>query len=259
MSLVRVIPTLLLKNKGVVKTQQFKNPVYIGDPINAVRIFNGKEVDELILLDIAASVENQEPKYNWIKDIVSESFMPIGYGGGIKNIEQAKKLFDTGIEKLILNSEALNTNLISTLASIYGNQSIVVCIDVRKNFLGGYSSYTNGGTKKTNLSPDKLAQMVVEAGAGEIIIQSIDREGTMKGYDLDLVKMVSQAVNVPIVASGGAGTLENLREAIIIGGASAVTAGSMFIFKGKHRGILINYPKTSELKNLFNKNIAYRL
>lgn len=251
MTLVRVIPTLLLKNKGLVKTQQFKNPVYIGDPINAVKIFNEKEVDELVLLDISATVEDTEPKYEWLKDIVSESFMPIGYGGGIKNTTQAKRLFDTGIEKLILNSESLNTQLISELANIYGNQSIVVCIDARKNFMGGYSAYTFAGTKKIKTSPNKLAEIVVGAGAGEIIIQSIDREGTMKGYDLELIKLVSSSVNVPIVASGGAGTLQHFREAILTGGASAVTAGSMFVFKGKQRGILINYPQPAELKNLF--------
>jgi cyclase len=251
MSLVRVIPTLLLKGEGLVKTSQFKNPVYIGDPINAVRIFNEKEVDELVLLDITATFETREPKYDWIKDIVSESFMPIGYGGGIKNIEQAKKLFDTGIEKLIINSASLNTDFLSSLASIYGNQSIVVCIDVRKSFLGNYTVYTNSGIVKHRLTPDMMAKMVVEAGAGEIIIQSIDREGTMNGYDIDLIKMVTKAVNVPIVASGGAGTQDHLREAILIGGASAVTAGSMFVFKGKHRGVLINYPSPQDLKNLF--------
>jgi cyclase len=253
MSLVRVIPTLLLKNKGLVKTQQFKNPVYIGDPINAVKIFNEKEVDELVLLDITATLENKEPKYEWIKNIVSESFMPVGYGGGVKSIEHAKKLFDTGIEKIILNSEAFNTQLISDLANIYGNQSIVVCIDTRKNLLGGYATFTNAGSKKNKISPEKLAQTVTDAGAGEIIIQSIDREGTMKGFDLDLIKLVSQAVNVPVVASGGAGTLQDLRQAIVVGKASAVTAGSMFVFKGKQRGVLINYPKQSELKNLFKK------
>lgn len=251
--MVRVIPTLLLKNSGLVKTRQFKNPVYIGDPINAVRIFNEKEVDELVLMDIMASTEGYEPKYDWIKDIVSESFMPIGYGGGIKNVEQAKKLYDTGIEKIILNSEANNPSLITSLANIYGNQSIVVCIDARKNFFGGYSIYGYGGTQKMNLTPDKMAQMVVNAGAGEIIIQSIDREGTMKGFDLDLIKMVSESVEIPIVASGGAGTIEDLKDALTIGGASAVSAGSMFLFKGKHRGILINYPKISEFKDFLEK------
>lgn len=249
--MVRVIPTLLLKGEGLVKTSQFKNPVYIGDPINAVRIFNEKEVDELVLLDITVTVEKREPKYNWIKDIVSESFMPIGYGGGINNIEQAKKLFDTGIEKLIINSASFDLDFLSSLASIYGNQSIVVCIDARKSILGNYGVYTNNGTQKHKMPPDLLSKSVVEAGAGEIIIQSIDREGTMKGYDIDLVKSVSKAVNVPVVASGGAGSLEHLREAVILGGASAVTAGSMFVYKGIHRGVLINYPTPNELKNLF--------
>lgn len=252
MSLVRVIPTLLLKNKGLVKTKQFKDPVYIGDPINAVKIFNEKEVDELVLLDITATNEDADPKYEWIKDIVSESFMPLGYGGGIKNVEQAKKLFDIGIEKLILNSEAENTKLISDLANIYGNQSVIVCIDAKKNLFGGYSTFTNSGSKKNKITPDKLAQKAVEAGAGEIIIQSIDREGTMNGFDLDLIKMVSQSVNVPVVASGGAATLQHLREAVVIGKASAVAAGSMFVFKGKQRGVLINYPKLSEMKHLFD-------
>jgi cyclase len=253
MSLVRVIPTLLLKGEGLVKTSQFKNPIYIGDPINAVRIFNEKEVDELVLLDITATAEKREPKYSWIKDIVSESFMPIGYGGGIKNVEQAKKLFDTGIEKLIINSASLDMDFLSSLAAIYGNQSIVVCIDARKNFLGNYTIYTNNGNNKHKIPPDIMARSVVEAGAGEIIIQSIDREGTMKGYDIDLIKLVSKAVNVPVVASGGAGNLDHLRQAIIMGGASAVTAGSMFVFKGKHRGILINYPSSDDLKTLFSE------
>jgi cyclase len=253
MSLVRVIPTLLLKGEGLVKTSQFKNPIYIGDPINAVRIFNEKEVDELVLLDITATAEKREPKYSWIKDIVSESFMPIGYGGGIKNVEQAKKLFDTGIEKLIINSASLDMDFLSSLAAIYGNQSIVVCIDARKNFLGNYTIYTNNGNNKHKIPPDIMARSVVEAGAGEIIIQSIDREGTMKGYDIDLIKLVSKAVNVPVVASGGAGNLDHLRQAIIMGGASAVTAGSMFVFKGKHRGILINYPSSDDLKTLLSE------
>lgn len=251
MNLTRVIPTLLLKGQGLVKTEQFKNPVYIGDPINAVRIFNEKEVDELVLLDITATAEKREPKYDWIKDIVSESFMPIGYGGGIRNIEQAKKLFDTGIEKLIINSASFDMTFLSSLANIYGKQSIVVCIDVRKSFLGNYLVYTHNGTQKHKLSPDMMAQSVVDAGAGEVIIQSVDREGTMKGYDIDLIKTVSKAVNVPVVASGGAGSQDHLREAILKGGASAVTAGSMFVFKGKHRGVLINYPAPNDLKNLF--------
>jgi len=252
MNLVRVIPTLLLKGEGLVKTENFRNPVYVGDPINAVRIFNEKEVDELVLLDITASSEKREPKFNWIKDIVSESFMPIGYGGGIANVEHAKKIFDLGVEKIILNSSSDNFTLITDLANIYGSQSVVVCMDVRKRLLGGYTTYKLNGTINLKQNPEKFAQQVVNAGAGELIVQSIDREGTMKGFDIDLIKQVASAVNVPIVASGGAGTIEDLYEAITSGHASAVTAGSFFVFKGKHRAVLINYPKQSDLKNLFS-------
>lgn len=247
MSFARVLPVLLLENGGLVKTENFKNPVYIGDPINAVRIFNEKEVDELLLLDITASKENREPDYDWIRDIVSESFMPIGYGGGIKNLDQIKKLFGAGIEKVVLNTASFDFDLISNAASIYGNQSISISVDVRKGLLGGYSVYTCNGTIKHKLSPDVFAKELVEVGAGEIIIQSIDREGTMKGFDLDLIKLVSEAVNVPVVASGGAGSLEHLREALQQGGASSVAAGSLFIYKGKHRAVLINYPSPEKL------------
>ena len=250
MSLIRVIPTLLLKDKGLVKTVNFKNPNYLGDPINAVRIFNEKEVDELVLLDILASSEKREPNYSWIKDIVSESFMPIGYGGGINNIEQIKKIFDLGVEKIIMNTAAFDLNLINQAASIYGEQSIVVCIDAKKSFFGGYNVYGRSGQEKYKLSPDAFAKNVVNSGAGEIIIQSIDNEGKMKGFDLILTKLVSSAVNVPIVASGGAGSVQDLKEAIIIGGASAVSAGSLFVYKGKHNAVLINYLSLSEIQEI---------
>lgn len=252
MSEIRVIPTLLLKGKGMVKTINFKNPNYLGDPINAVRIFNEKEVDELVLLDIFATRENRDPNYQWIKDIVSESFMPIGYGGGIKNIEQIKKIFDLGVEKIILNSASFDFDLLSKAASIYGEQSIVVSIDVKKSLFGGYNVYSNSGQDKHKYKPDEFAKQVVSSGAGEIIIQSIDHEGLMKGYDLTLTKLVSSSVNVPIVASGGAGDLQHLKEAVIEGGASAVTAGSLFVYKGKHNAVLINYPSVTELQNLIS-------
>ena len=252
MSLVRIIPTLLLKGKGLVKTVNFKNPNYLGDPINAVRIYNEKEVDELVILDIEASKEKREPNYRWIKDIVSESFMPVGYGGGINSIEQIKKLFDTGIEKIILNTNSFNYDFITKASLLYGEQSVVVCIDSKKNFFGGYSVYSASGSVKHKIQPDEFAKNVVNAGAGEIIIQSIDNEGKMGGYDLQLTKMVSQAVKVPVVASGGAGNLEHLKEAIQIGGASAVAAGSLFVYKGKHNAVLINYPSQEELENIIN-------
>lgn len=253
MSLVRVIPTLLLKDKGLVKTVNFKKPNYLGDPINAVRIFNEKEVDELVLLDITASNENREPNYSWIKDIVSESFMPIGYGGGIKNIEQIKKIFDLGVEKIIMNTAAFDYNLINQAASIYGEQSIVVCIDAKKSFFGGYNVYSRAGLDKHKLSPDVFAKNVVNSGAGEVIIQSIDNEGKMKGFDLILTKLVSSSVNVPIVASGGAGSIQDLKDVITIGGASAVTAGSLFVYKGKHNAVLINYPSLSEIQEIITQ------
>lgn len=248
---IRIIPILLLKDEGLVKTVCFKNPNYIGDPINAVRIFNEKEVDEIVLLDITASKENREPKYEWIKDIVSESFMPLAYGGGIKNFEQIKKLFDIGIEKIIINSSIFNFELITQAANIFGNQSIVASIDVKKNLWGNYQIFTQSGSIKHNTTLESLTKKIVDAGVGEIIIQSISHEGTMKGFDLELIKEVASLVNVPVVASGGAGSLKDFKEAIEIGGASAVAAGSLFIYKGIHKAVLINYPDSVKLKNTF--------
>lgn len=241
MSLVRVLPVLLLDNGGLVKTRQFKDPVYLGDPINAVRIFNEKEVDELVLLDISATREQREPDYDTIRDIVSESFMPIGYGGGITNLDHIHKLYQTGVEKVVINSASFDFDLISAAASKYGSQAVTISIDVKKSFFGGYHVYTHNGSHKHSVSPEEFARKVVDAGAGEIIIQSIDREGSMSGYDLALTKLVSEAVDVPVVASGGAGTVEHFRQALNEAGASAVAAGSMFVFKGKHRAVLISY------------------
>jgi imidazole glycerol-phosphate synthase subunit HisF len=252
MSFARIIPVLLLNEAGLVKTKNFKNPVYIGDPINAVRIFNEKEVDELLLLDIYVSTQEHEPNYFWIREIVSESFMPLGYGGGIKSLDQIKKLFDIGIEKVIISSSMFNFALIGKAANIFGSQSIVVCIDTRKTIFGYYQVFTKSGRIKHKVSPVSVAKQVVDSGAGEIIIQSIDKEGTMKGYDIELTRSVSNAVDVPVVASGGAGEIEHFQEAIYEGNASAVAAGSLFVFKGKKRGILINYPPKEIIKQVFN-------
>lgn len=246
----RVIPILLLNEGGLVKTKNFKNPRYIGDPINAVRIFNEKEVDELIIFDIQASKTNRPISFEFLKDIVSESFMPLGYGGGINTLDQIKRLFDIGIEKIILNTNSINFGLIHKASLIYGNQSIVVNIDVRKNIFGKYTAYIRSGREKLNLSPIDLAKKVTESGAGEIIIQSIDKEGTMNGYDLEIIKKVSQIVDVPVVASGGAGNLKHFQDAINYG-ASAVAAGSMFVYKGKLNAVLINYPNQLTIKQLF--------
>lgn len=248
----RIIPILLLKGEGLVKTICFKDPTYIGDPINAVRIFNEKEVDEIVILDIAATKENRNPKYEWIKDIVSESFMPLAYGGGIKNLEQIKQLFDIGIEKVILNSALSNLELINKASDIYGNQSIVASIDVKKTLFGDYQIYTYSGTKREKYNLMCFVKKIVDAGIGEIIIQSINREGTMKGYDLELLKKVSNSVNVPVVASGGAGSLNDFKDAIQKGNATAVAAGSLFVYKGIHKAVLINYPNSITIKNIFN-------
>lgn len=248
----RVIPILLLKGEGLVKTICFKDPTYIGDPINVVRIFNEKEVDEIVILDITATKENRDPKYEWIKDIVSESFMPLAYGGGIKNLEQIKRLFGIGIEKVILNSALCNLELINKASNIYGNQSIVASIDAKKTFLGDYQIYTCSGTKRENHNLTGFVKKIVDAGIGEIIIQSINREGTMKGYDIELLKKVSNSVNVPVIASGGAGSLNDFKDAIQKGNATAVAAGSLFIYKGIHNAVLINYPDYKILKSLFN-------
>lgn len=241
-----------MKGDGLVKTVNFKNPIYIGDPINAVKIFNEKEVDELILFDISASIENRPPRYSKINDIVSESFMPLGYGGGLNDINQIKRIIDMGIEKIVLNSSSLNYNLIEQASNLLGSQSIVICIDVKKTILGKYRVYTKSGTINHKISPDQFASEVVNVGAGEIIIQSIDREGTMRGIDIDLVKLISEKISVPIIASGGIGSLKHIQDAINLGGASAVAAGSFFVYKGKHRAVLINYPKFNIIKEIFN-------
>ena len=245
----RVIPTLLLEDGGLIKTAKFKKPVYIGDPINAVKIFNDKEVDELILLDVTASIENRKPNFTQIEEIVSESFMPLGYGGGITNVADIEKLFKIGIEKASLNTAAmLKPNLITEAANIFGSQSIVVSIDVKKNLFGKKHVYINRASKNTKMDPVEFAKKAEALGAGEIYLTAVDREGTMQGYDLDLIRSVSNAVSIPVIANGGAGSFEHFTEALRQANASAVSAGSMFVFHGPLRGILINYPEQEELK-----------
>lgn len=246
----RIIPTLLLRNGGLVKTIRFKNPVYVGDPINAVKIFNKKEVDELIILDITATLEKSELNYKKIEEIVSEAFMPIGYGGGINRLEQIEKLFKLGVEKVILNTAAhLNPNLIMQAAQTFGNQSIVVAIDIKKDFLGNKKIYTHSGSKKQNTDLVTTLKIYEDLGAGEIFINSIDKDGTMTGYDLDLIRLVSENISVPVVASGGAGNIDDFLQAIRAG-ASAVAAGAMFVFQGVHRAVLISYSKYEELEKI---------
>ena len=244
----RVIPCLLLKNDGLVKTVKFKDPKYLGDPINIVRIFNDKEVDELIFLDILATVENRRPNFELLGKITSECFMPLGYGGGIRTLEDVKQLLAMGVEKIVLNTSAVeNPSLIRAAADYAGSQAVVISLDVKKTLLGKYEVYTRGGKKGTGLDPVKFAVEMEKQGAGELFLNSIDRDGTMQGYDLELVRRVADSVTVPVVACGGAGNIQHLAEAIQAG-ASAAAAGSMFVFQGPLRGVLISYPAQEELK-----------
>jgi imidazole glycerol-phosphate synthase subunit HisF len=249
----RVIPVLLIKNDSLIKTTRFKDPVYIGDPMNSVKIFNEKEVDELVLLDITATKNNMEPNYERIKEIVTEAFMPIGYGGGINKIVHIENLFKLGVEKVILNTASIiNPNIIAQATQIFGSQSIVVSIDVKKDFWGKNKIFTHSGTKKQNTDISSFLKKTEDAGAGEIFINSIDRDGTMSGYDIELVRLVCSNVNLPVIACGGAGNLYDFSKAIDAG-ASAVAAGAMFVFQGVYRAVLLSYPKYNDLERLLSK------
>lgn len=248
----RVIPVLLLKGEGLYKSVKFNNPKYVGDPINAIKIFNEKEVDEIVVLDIDASPNGKGPNFELIENMANEAFMPLGYGGGITTLDQAKKLFNLGVEKVILNSVLIeNPNLVTEIANEVGSQSVVVCVDVKKNFWGKYECYGFSGKKSFKQKPEDLVKKLVELGAGEIIINSIDNDGTFVGYDLPLIKQIADSTNVPVIASGGASSLDDFREAVLESNASAVAAGSMFVFHGKHRAVLITYPNIEELENTF--------
>ncbi len=238
----RIIPVLLLHNDGLYKTKQFKDPKYVGDPINAVRIFNEKEVDELLILDIDCSVQKKEPNFELIEEIASEAFMPVGYGGGISSLDTAKRVFQLGVEKVVINTAlAQNTDLISSIANIYGAQAVVASIDYKKSFFGGSKAYFTNGSNKSHYTPVDLARKAEEAGVGELILNSIDREGSYNGYDLDMLEAVVNAVNIPVVISGGAGSLNDFDEAKKLG-ASGMAAGSMFIYQRPHNAVLISYP-----------------
>ncbi len=248
----RVIPCLLLKDGRLVKTVRFKRPTYVGDPINAVRIFNEKEVDELVFLDIGATRAGRQPSFELLERIASEAFMPFGYGGGITSVEEIQRLFALGVEKVVLNSSACaDPDLISRAAAVAGSSSVVVSIDVRRDWLGRCRTYSRSGTRFFRSGVVQWASEVERLGAGEILLNSIDRDGTMAGYDLELIESVSGAVNVPVVAAGGAGELRHFREATDHG-AAAVAAGSFFVFHGRHRAVLITYPPYDELEKLFS-------
>jgi imidazole glycerol-phosphate synthase subunit HisF len=237
----RVIPCLLLQGEGLVKTIRFQKPKYVGDPINAVKLFNDLEVDELVFLDITATLSGRGPNFDRILQITSECFMPLGYGGGIRSVDDARRLLNIGIEKVIVNTAAARTPaLITEMAKAFGSQSIVVAIDIKRDWLGRQRVVTDCGTHNTRIDPVTWASEAERLGAGELFVNSIDRDGTMTGYDLALVETISKAVRIPVIACGGAGSAGDLRS-VIMAGASAAAAGSIFVFKGPHRAVLINY------------------
>lgn len=253
---IRVIPVLLLHKGGLVKSVRFSKYTYVGDPVNAVKIFNEKEVDEIVILDIDATRDNRGPDMGRIKEITGEAFIPLAYGGGISTIEQVKELFYTGVEKVIFNYQAwTNPRLLTETAKMVGSQSVVASIDVKKNFFGKYKVYTKNATKNTDADPLTYALKMQEYGAGEIFLNVIDRDGTYAGYDLELIKAISSQLNIPLIACGGASTVQDFTAAVKHG-ASAVAAGSIFVFQRAHRAVLISYPSQKELKeNFFEKII----
>ncbi|MGA0583260.1 MAG: AglZ/HisF2 family acetamidino modification protein [Castellaniella sp.] len=248
----RVIPALLLRRGGLVKTQKFKNPVYVGDPTNAIRIFNEKEVDELMVLDIEATRSGSGPDFDTIELFAGECFMPLAYGGGIRTLNDAVRIFDLGVEKVCMQTAILSdASLVTEIANRYGSQSVIASIDVKRDWRHRPRLY--GSTSGKILSVDWLAHVrhMIEAGVGEILLNAVDRDGLMSGYDLDLVRSLRNEVSVPVIALGGAGSLEHMHQATLAG-ASAVAAGSMFVFHGPHRAVLISYPRYQDLERILD-------
>jgi cyclase len=248
----RIIPCLLVQNKGLVKTVKFADPKYVGDPINAVKIFNEKQVDELMVVDINATAEKREPDYKMIENLAAECRMPLCYGGGIKTVDQAQKIFSLGVEKIAISSAALaNPAIITQMAQRVGNQSVIVVLDVKKKLFGSrYEIYTHNATKNTGKDPVEFSKQCESLGAGEIIINSIDHDGVMKGYDHNIIDNIREAISLPITVLGGAGSLEDIGELIKKHGIIGASAGSLFVFKGKYKAVLINYPNQVEKENL---------
>ena len=243
----RLIPCLLVRDQGLVKTIRFKDERYVGDPINAVRIFNEKEVDELVVLDIDATRDSREPDYRMIEGLAAECNMPLCYGGGVKTPEQVLRIVGLGVEKVALSSAAVeNPSLITAAAEYVGNQSVVVVLDVKKRMLGRYEIRTHCGQRKTGLCPVEFAARLEDLGAGEVVINSIDNDGRMEGYDLSLIAKVREATGLPLTVLGGAGSLDDIAGVVREHGVIGVAAGSLFVFKGTYRAVLINYPNRQE-------------
>ncbi|GAB3513234.1 AglZ/HisF2 family acetamidino modification protein [Spirosoma knui] len=249
----RVIPLLLLRNKGLVKSVRFKNYTYIGDPINAVRIFNDRKADELVLLDILATSQNRFIDLDVVRAVGDEANMPVAVGGGIQTIQQIKACINAGAEKVIINSAAIqNPAFIKEAADEFGNSTIVAAIDVRKNLLGRKRVYAEGGSRSTGLDPVQWAQQLAANGAGELLVTSIDHDGMMQGYDLPLIQTLAAAVEIPVIAVGGAGSLADLKAATQTAYASAAAAGSLFVYHGPRKAVLVNYPGNDTLQTLFS-------
>jgi imidazole glycerol-phosphate synthase subunit HisF len=249
MNRTRVIPVLLLRGRGLVKTVKFRKPTYVGDPINSVRIFNEKEVDELAFLDISATPERRGPDFAHLADIAGEAFMPMAYGGGIRTMDQIRLIFSLGFEKVILNTVAYEAPaVVREAVSEYGAQSIVGCVDVKRRLLGGYALYTHSGRMRRPVSLDDHLGALVAMGVGEVLVNTVHCDGTQAGYDINLIRQVSERVTVPVIACGGASGIEDFAAAVYEGGASAVAAGSLFVFVGPHRAVLINYPDRRRLE-----------
>jgi imidazole glycerol-phosphate synthase subunit HisF len=247
----RISPCLLVHDKGLVKTVKFKDPKYVGDPLNAVKIFNEKEVDELMVLDIDATAQNREPNFEMIKNLAIECRMPFCYGGGVKTVAHARKIIGLGAEKVAISAYALeNPNIVAEIAKAVGCQSVVVVLDVKKKLFGGYEIVTHNGKKNTGKSPIEWAKKFQDLGAGEIVLNSIDHDGMMKGYDFAIIDKVREATTLPMTVLGGAGTYEDIKSVIDRYGVIGISAGSLFVFKGIYKAVLINYPNQTEKDRL---------
>lgn len=247
----RVIPCLQIIDDALVKTVKFSNHHYIGDPINTVRIFNELEVDELCFLDIRATLENRQPNFKILEEIANECFMPLSYGGGVKNAETAKKILSIGFEKIILNSAiSENPNLVTELAKHSGSQSVIGSIDVKRSLWGKHQVFTHDGTKKMDEDPVSYARRLEGLGIGELLVTSMDQDGTWRGYDLEIIKKIVDAVSVPVIANGGAGSIAHIGEVVKQSGASAVALGSMVVYQKKDLGVLVNFPDKLELEKI---------
>ena len=247
----RAIPCLLVRGGRLVKTIQFRKPQYVGDPINAVRIFNDMEVDEIIVLDIGATADKRGIAFDLIGEMASETFMPMVYGGGVRSVADARRILALGVEKIAINTAATeDLSLVRALADAFGSQAVVVAVDVRKHWLRGYRAYARSGADAVAVPLLDWVATVERAGAGEILINSIDRDGMMDGYDIELVKRVSGAVRVPVIAVGGAGSVDDIGTAVREGGASAAAVGSLAVYQGRNRAVLINFPTPAQLKSV---------